>query len=229
MRALSKARLGLGTIFGRTAKNIAGRLGFRARLLALLVLAVPALATADVRTLVFFGDSLTAGLGVDPDQAYPALIQRKIDAAHLAWRVVNAGLSGDTTAGGLRRLEWVLRQPMDLIVVELGANDGLRGLKPEVTRANLQLIIDRIRTLRPGTRIVLAGMQLPTNLGADYTGKFAAIYPDLAKRNDLPLIPFLLEGVGGHPELNQGDGMHPTPAGHERVADNVWKVLAPLL
>jgi len=229
MRALSKARLGLGTIFGRTAKNIAGRLGFRARLLALLVLAVPALATADVRTLVFFGDSLTAGLGVDPDQAYPALIQRKIDAAHLAWRVVNAGLSGDTTAGGLRRLEWVLRQPMDLIVVELGANDGLRGLKPEVTRANLQLIIDRIRTLRPGARIVLAGMQLPTNLGADYTGKFAAIYPDLAKRNDLPLIPFLLEGVGGHPELNQGDGMHPTPAGHERVADNVWKVLAPLL
>jgi acyl-CoA thioesterase-1 len=200
------------------------------RLLLLPFLALTALAgAAETRTVVFFGDSLTAGLGVDPDEAFPALIQRKIDEAGKPWRVVNAGLSGETTAGGLRRLDWILRQPVDLLVLELGANDGLRGLPPAATRTNLQAIIDHIRAHDPAIRIVLAGMRVPTNLGPDYTQAFAAIYPELAAANKLPLIPFLLEGVGGHPDLNQGDGMHPTPAGHAKVAENVWKVLAPLL
>ncbi|HVU16394.1 MAG TPA: arylesterase [Candidatus Didemnitutus sp.] len=199
------------------------------RVLLLFAVIFAAGHAAETRTLVFFGDSLTAGLGVDPDEAFPALIQKKIEAAGKSWRVVNAGLSGETTAGGLRRLDWILRQPVDLIVVELGANDGLRGLKPEVTRANLQAIIDRIRTHDPKIRIVLAGMRVPTNLGPEYTASFAAIFPELATANKITLIPFLLEGVGGHPELNQGDGMHPTPAGHAKVADNVWTVLAPLL
>jgi acyl-CoA thioesterase-1 len=200
------------------------------RLLLLPFLALTALAgAAETRTVVFFGDSLTAGLGVDPDEAFPALIQRKIDEAGKPWRAVNAGLSGETTAGGLRRLNWILRQPVDLLVLELGANDGLRGLPPATTRTNLQAIIDHIRAHDPAIRIVLAGMRVPTNLGPDYTQAFAAIYPELAAANKLPLIPFLLEGVGGHPDLNQGDGMHPTPAGHAKVAENVWKVLAPLL
>ena len=192
------------------------------------LLALPA-AAAEQRTLVFFGDSLTAGYGVDPDEAFPALIGKKIEEARLPWRVVNAGLSGDTTAGGVRRLEWVLRQPVDLIVLELGANDGLRGVKPDVTRENLQLMIDHIRTRYPKAVIVLAGMRVPTNLGPDYTAAFAALYPDLAAGNHLALIPFLLEGVGGRPELNQGDGMHPTAEGHAKVAETVWKVLLPLL
>lgn len=192
-------------------------------LVALAAAALPA------RTLVFFGDSLTAGYGVDPDEAFPALIERRIAAAGLDWRVVRAGLSGDTTAGGLRRIEWVLRQPVDMIVLELGANDGLRGLKTEVTRDNLQRTIDRIRARYPKAVIVLAGMRVPTNLGPDYTSAFAAIYPELAARNHLALIPFLLEGVGGHPDLNQGDGIHPTAEGHAKVADNVWKVIQPLL
>lgn len=198
-------------------------------LLLSCLLALPTAAAAERHTLVFFGDSLTAGYGVDPDEAYPALIQRKIDEAGRPWRVVNAGLSGETTAGGMRRLDWVLRQPVDLIVIELGANDGLRGLKPEVTRANLQSIIDRIRDRDPQAGIILAGMRIPTNLGPEYTGAFAAIYPELAGKNHVPLIPFLLEGVGGRPELNQGDGIHPTAEGHVRVAETVWKVLLPLL
>jgi acyl-CoA thioesterase-1 len=216
--------------FGRTAKSIAGRFAATIRLLLLpFLLLATTVRAAGIHTLVFFGDSLTAGLGVDPDEAYPALIQHKIDAAGKPWRVVNAGLSGETTAGGLRRLDWVLRQPVDMMVLELGANDGLRGIRPEVTRANLQAIIDRIHAHDARIRIVLAGMRVPTNLGPDFTAAFAAIYPGLAATNHLPLIPFLLEGVGGHPDLNQADGMHPTAAGHVKVAENVWKVLAPLL
>jgi acyl-CoA thioesterase-1 len=199
------------------------------RLFPLFCLLALTTGAAEPRTLVFFGDSLTAGYGVDPDAAFPALIQKKIDDAGRSWRVVNAGLSGETTAGGLRRLDWILRQPVDLIVIELGANDGLRGIKPEVTEANLQAIIDRIRARDPHAGIVLAGMRLPTNLGPEYTAAFAAIFPDLAVRNHVGLIPFLLEGVGGHPDLNQGDGMHPTAKGHEKVAETVWKVLLPLL
>jgi acyl-CoA thioesterase-1 len=185
---------------------------------------------ADTKTLVFFGDSLTAGYGLDdPDEAYPSLIQQKIDEARLPWHVVNAGLSGDTTAGGLRRLDWVLKQKTDLIVLALGANDGLRGVRADATAANLRAMIERIRSQRPGTIIVLAGMKIPTNLGPEYTKAFAEIYPALAREYKLSLIPFLLEGVGGHPELNQADGLHPTTEGQKIVAENVWAVLEPLL
>ncbi|HEY4248030.1 MAG TPA: arylesterase [Lacunisphaera sp.] len=187
---------------------------------------LPAAAT---KTVIFFGDSLTAGYGLDPDEAFPSLIQKKIDAAGIPAHVVNAGLSGETTAGGLRRLNWILRQKIDVFIIELGANDGLRGIAPEVTRTNLQTMIDRVRMKYPHAVIVLAGMQLPTNLGPEYTQKFAAIFPELAKSNHLTLIPFLLAGVGGVASLNQGDGMHPTAQGDQIVADNVWKALKPLL
>jgi len=184
---------------------------------------------AEPKTLLFIGDSLTAGYGLDPDEAYPALVQKKIEAAGLPWRVVNAGLSGDTTAGGLRRLDWILRQKVSLIVIELGANDGLRGIAPEVTQANLKKIIERIRRSVPEAAIVLAGMQVPANLGPEHTKQFAAIYPALAKECGVALIPFLLEGVGGHPELNQADGIHPTAEGQAILAANVWAVVGPLL
>ncbi|HTQ31269.1 MAG TPA: arylesterase [Opitutaceae bacterium] len=189
------------------------------------------LPAAETKTLVFFGDSLTAGYGLDDPaaQAFPALIQQKIDAAHLSWRVVNAGLSGETTAGGRRRVEWILRQRVDLFVLELGGNDGLRGISLADTRTNLQAIIDRVRARYPAAPIVLAGMQIPTNLGPDYIRDFRKIFPELAEKNHASLIPFLLAGVGGHPELNQADGIHPTAAGHAIVAETVWKILRPLL
>jgi acyl-CoA thioesterase-1 len=182
------------------------------------------------KTILFFGDSLTAGYGLDdPANAFPGVIQTKIAEAKLPYRVVNAGLSGETSAGGLRRVDWVLRQSVDIFVLELGGNDGLRGLSPGNTRDNLQGIIDRVQAKNPSAKIILAGMLMPPNLGADYTRAFAAIYPELAEKNKLPFIPFLLEGVGGHPELNQPDGIHPTPAGHLIVAQNVWKILQALL
>lgn len=184
---------------------------------------------AEPKTLLFIGDSLTAGYGLDPDEAYPALVQKKIEADGLPWRVVNAGLSGDTTAGGLRRLDWILRQKVSLIVIELGANDGLRGIAPEVTQENLKKIIERIRRSLPDAVIVLAGMQVPTNLGPEHTKKFAAIYPTIAKECGVELIPFLLAGVGGHPELNQADGIHPTAEGQAILAANVWATVEPLL
>jgi acyl-CoA thioesterase-1 len=182
-------------------------------------------------TVVFFGDSLTAGYGLaDPDtESYPARVQEKIDGAHLPWRVVNAGLSGETSAGGLRRVDWVLRQHPDVFVLALGANDGLRGTAPAVTESNLQGIIDHVRTRYPDTRIVIAGMRMPPSMGADFAAAYQAIFPDLAKKNGLVLIPFLLAGVAAVPDLNQGDGMHPTAAGARRVADGVWGVIAPLL
>ncbi len=183
------------------------------------------------RTIVFFGDSLTAGYGLDDpaEDAYPALIQKKIDAVNLPWRVVNAGLSGETTAGGRRRVDWILRQPMDIFVLALGGNDGLRGIEPAVSLENLQAIIDRVRAKNPAAKIVVAGMQMPPGMGEGYAQEFAAIYPALAEKNHAALVPFLLEGVGGHPDLNQSDGIHPTPAGHAIVAENVWEVLRRLL
>ncbi len=185
---------------------------------------------AAVKTILFFGDSLTAGYGLDdPALAFPGRIQEKITAEKLPWRVINAGLSGETTAGGLRRLDWIMRQPVHIFVLELGGNDGLRGLSPEVARANLQAIIDKVRAKNPATRIVIAGMEMPTSMGTDYTTAFRAIYPDLAKKNDATLIPFLLEGVGGDPKLNLPDGVHPTAEGHAIVAETVWKILRPLL
>jgi len=196
-----------------------------------LTLAAAGLGAGEPRTLVFFGDSLTAGYGLDDpaSEAYPALVQQKIDAAHLPWRVINAGLSGETTAGGLRRVEWTLRQPADVFVLALGANDGLRGIEPAVSRANLQGIINRVRARCPAAVIVLAGMQMPPTMGESYAREFAAIYSEVARENQLALIPFLLAGVGGQAELNQPDGLHPTARGHAVVAENVWTVLRPLL
>lgn len=216
----------------QSAKLFDGRLIRQAgRLLSTFVLALLATtaAPAATKTLLFYGDSLTAGYGLDPGEAYPALIQQKFDDAKLDWKVVNAGLSGETTAGGLRRLDWILRQSVDIFVIELGGNDGLRGLAPEITRRNLQTMIERIRAKNPHTVVVLAGMQVPTNMGQDYARAFAKIYPELAEKNHTALIPFLLAGVGGVPELNQADGIHPTAAGHRIVAETVWTVLQPLL
>ena len=181
------------------------------------------------RTVVILGDSLAAGYGVDSSEAFPALLQQKVVAAGLPFKVVSAGVSGDTTAGGLRRLDWVLKRPVDVLLIELGGNDGLRGLAPEATRTNLQQIIDKTRAQRPGARFIIAGMQLPPNLGEDYIRKFERIFPDVAKANGAALIPQLLAGVGGDPKLNLPDRIHPTPAGHKLVAETVWKVLRPVL
>jgi acyl-CoA thioesterase-1 len=186
-------------------------------------------AAADRPTIVFLGTSLTAGLGVDPEEAYPALIQSKLDSAGLAYRAVNAGVSGESSAGALRRLDWLLSAPPTILVLETGANDGLRGQDVDSLRANLQAMVDRTRELAPRTTIILVGMEALPNLGRDYTRRFRAIYPDLARRNHLTLIPFLLAGVAGVDSLNQADGMHPTARGQEIVADNVWKVLRPML
>jgi len=183
----------------------------------------------DSRVILFFGDSLTAGFGVSSDEAFPALIQKKIQAAGWNMKVINAGLSGETTAGGVRRIEWVLNRKIDVLVLALGGNDGLRGIPLEATRQNLQEIIDRARGQCPQLKIVVAGMRMPSNLGPAYTASFQAIFPAIAKKNGAILIPFLLEGVGGRPELNQADGIHPTPEGHRIIARNVWKVLEPLL
>jgi acyl-CoA thioesterase-1 len=181
------------------------------------------------RTVLFLGDSITAGFGLDPAQAFPALIQKKIDARRWNFQVVNAGQSGDTSAGGLSRLDWLLKNRVDVLVLELGANDGLRGLPVETTRKNLQAIIERTKRKYPEVKIILAGMMVPLNMGGDYGRKFEAIFADLAKKNKVPLIPFILEGVGGVRELNLADGIHPTAKGQEIVAANVWKVLEPVL
>ena len=181
------------------------------------------------KTLVFLGDSLTAGLGVQASEAFPALVAEKIRAAGLPVEVQNAGLSGDTSAGGLRRIDWVLQRPVDLLVIELGANDGLRGQDLKSMKANLQSIIEKTKAKNPEVKIVLAGMQVPPNMGADYANGFAKVYSELAKENNATLIPFLLEGVGGVRELNQGDQIHPSPAGHRVIADLVWKTLEPML
>jgi acyl-CoA thioesterase-1 len=191
------------------------------------------LADASIRqhTVLFFGDSLTAGYGLaDPDtESYPAQVQKLIDAERLPWHVVNAGLSGETSAGGLRRIDWVLNQKPDVFVLELGANDGLRGTATDVTSVNLQGIVDHVRARYPDTTIVLAGMRMPPSMGQDYTEAFHALFPALAKKNGLTLIPFLLDKVAANPDLNQGDGIHPTAAGAKIVADGVWAVLRPIL
>lgn len=191
--------------------------------------AATAAAPAASPTIVFLGTSLTAGLGLDPDAAYPALIQRKIDSAGLKYTVINAGVSGESSAGALRRIDWILRQPPAYLIIETGANDGLRGQDPDSLKANIQGMIDRVRQASPSTRILLAGMEALPNLGADYTRRFRGLYPALAKSNGLPLIPFLLDQVAGVDSLNQQDGIHPTEAGARIVADNVWRVLRPEL
>ncbi len=187
--------------------------------------AVDSSVSAETPTIVFLGTSLTAGLGLDPDSAYPAIIQRKLDSAGRHFTVVNAGVSGESSAGALGRINWVLRGKPALLVLETGANDGLRGQDPDSLRGNIQQVIDRIRAQSPDTRIILAGMEALPNLGAEYTRRFHAIYPDLARSNRLPLIPFLLAGVAGVDSLNQQDGIHPNDVGERIVAENVWRVL----
>ena len=191
--------------------------------------AARAAAADSTPVVLIFGTSLTAGLGLDPDEAYPAVIQRKIDSAGLGYRVVNGGVSGETSAAGLRRIAWLLQQPVRVLVLELGANDALRGQDVAAAKANLQAIIDRTRARYPDVRVVVAGMEAPPNLGRRYTREFRDLFVTLARDNRAVLIPFLLEGVGGVAELNQSDGIHPTAEGARVVANNVWRVLAPVL
>lgn len=188
-----------------------------------------AAAARGAHTVLFVGTSLTAGLGLDPDSAYPALIQRKIDSAGLPFRVVNAGVSGETSAGALRRMDWLLRQPFDVMVLETGANDGLRGTPVSETRRNIQAIIDTVRRHRPNTRIVLVQMEALPNFGQRYTQAFHQTYPLLARENGVVLLPFLLDGVAGRAGLNQGDGVHPNNEGERIVAENVWRGLEGVL
>ena len=183
----------------------------------------------DRPVVLFVGTSLTAGYGLDPDEAFPALIQRKIDAAGLRYRVVNAGVSGETSAGARRRIGWLMRQRVAVLVLETGANDGLRGQDPEETRRNIQAVFDEARKQRPPPRLVLVAMEALPNYGEEYRRRFRAIYPDVAKESGATLVPFLLDGVAGDPRLNQADGIHPTAEGDARVARNVWRVLRPLL
>jgi acyl-CoA thioesterase-1 len=175
------------------------------------------------------GTSLTAGLGLDQEDAYPALLQQKVDSVGLQYEIVNAGLSGETSAGALRRVDWLLRGPADVVIIETGANDGLRGLNVDSTRANLRAIIAKVKTARPAARILLAQMEAPPNLGAKYTNAFRAMYQDVARETGVSVLPFLLEGVAGVSRLNQGDGIHPNEEGEQIVANNVWKGLEPVL
>jgi acyl-CoA thioesterase-1 len=181
------------------------------------------------KVVLFLGTSLTAGYGLGAEFAYPAIIQQKIDSAGLPFRVVNAGLAGETSAGGLRRLEWSLQQPIDVLVLELGANDGLRGLPVDAMRANLDSILSRTRARFPDAALFIAGMEAPPNLGPSYTRAFRETYRELAEKYDAALLPFLLDGVGGRTELNQADGIHPSADGQKLLAANVWTVLEPLL
>lgn len=175
------------------------------------------------KTIIFFGNSLTAGYGLEPSEAFPALIQNKLDSLNLNYKVVNAGVSGETTSGGNSRVDWILRQPIDVFVLELGANDGLRGIPLKETKNNLQSMINKVTIAYPNAKIILAGMQIPPNMGMQYTTEFRNIYPELAKKNNITLIPFILEGVGGEAKLNQEDGIHPTAEGHKVIAENLWK------
>jgi acyl-CoA thioesterase-1 len=177
--------------------------------------------------IVCLGDSITAGYGLREDQGYPALLQARIKALGLPHRVVNAGVSGDTSAGGLARMDWLLKQRIDVLFVALGGNDGLRGLGPEQMQANLSAIVEKGHAA--GAQVVLAGMRMPTNYGADYRREFEAVYPAVAKRYGVPLLPFLLEGVALNPQMNQQDGIHPTAEGAKLVEANVWKALAPAI
>jgi acyl-CoA thioesterase-1 len=184
----------------------------------------------DTKRILFFGDSLTAGYGLeDINDAFPALIQSKVDSLSLRYTVINSGVSGETSAGGKSRINWVLNQKVDVFVLELGANDGLRGVPLKETRENLQAIIDAVLKKSPTTKIILAGMQLPPNMGIDYVTEFKTIFPQLAKKNNVNLIPFLLKDVGGIPDLNQADGIHPTVQGQKILANNVWAILGPII
>ena len=179
--------------------------------------------------VVFLGNSLTSGYGLSIKEAYPALLQARVDSLQWPVTMVNAGVSGDTSSGGLRRLGWQLRNPPDVLVVALGGNDGLRGILPALTKSNLIQIVTQTRKTNPAATIIIAGMQMPPNLGAQFQEEFSAVFPAVAEETDTALIPFLLEGVGGIATLNQSDGIHPTAAGQRIIADNVWEILAPAL
>lgn len=181
------------------------------------------------KTIIFFGNSITAGYGLDLSEAFPARIQEKIDSMNVPYKVVNAGVSGETSSGGRSRIDWILKQQVDIFVLELGGNDGLRGIPISETKKNLQTIIDKVKAKNPAAKIIIAGMQIPPNMGKKYTSAFRSMYPDLAKQNNISLVPFILEGVGGKAELNLEDGIHPTAEGHRILANNVWSVLQDLL
>ena len=183
----------------------------------------------DIKTIVFFGNSLTAGYGVEQSEAFPAIIQGKIDSLKLPYKIVNAGLSGETTSGGKNRIGWILKNRCDIFVLELGANDGLRGIPVSETTQNLQEIVDQVVAKNPQVKLLLAGMQVPPNMGGKYASDFNDLFPSLAKKNNMALVPFLLEGVAGNSDLNQSDGIHPTVKGHKILADNVWKIIQPVL
>ncbi|MFV1885376.1 MAG: arylesterase [Balneola sp.] len=199
------------------------------RLLFFLLLFSAGLTAQEKKTILIFGDSIAAGYGVEPDQAFPAVIQDKIDSLGLNYTVINGGLSGETSAGGLRRINWVLQRQVDIMVLELGGNDGLRGIDLSSTKENLQQIINRALAKNPDMEILIAGMQVPPNLGIEYTREFQSLYPDLAKENNLVLIPLILDKVGGRDEFMQPDQIHPNVAGHKVVANTVWETLFPAL
>ena len=186
------------------------------------------IASVPKKTIVFFGNSLTAGYGLSPEQAFTSLIQKRIDSLNLPYNVVNAGVSGETSSGGKTRIDWILQQQVDIFVLELGANDGLRGIPLYETRKNLQDIIDSVKAKHPQAKLLFAGMQIPPNMGQTYATEFRDMFRELATKNSMALIPFLLEGVG-EPELNQADGIHPNEKGSKIVAENVWKELQKLL
>lgn len=194
-----------------------------------LIIALLFFVQTQPKVILFFGDSLTAGYGLSPEEAFPALSGKELTKGGKDVKIVNAGLSGETSAGGLTRIDWVLRQPVAVFVLELGANDGLRGLPIEQTKKNLQAIIDKVKAKNPNVKIVIAGMMVPPNMGNAYTTEFTAIFPELAKKNKATLMPFLLEGVAGNEKLNQADGIHPNVDGHKIVATNMTKILIPLL
>ncbi len=186
-------------------------------------------AASSPKVILFYGDSLTAGYGLSPEEAFPALVEKRLNKSEKKVKVVNAGLSGETSAGGLSRIDWILRQPVDIFVLELGANDGLRGLPVEQTRRNLQGIIDKVKGKYPNCKIVMAGMMVPPNMGPEYTDDFKRVYPELASKNKALLIPFILDGVGGIEKLNQADGIHPNVEGHQIIAGKIAPVFEKLL
>ncbi|CAD5247982.1 MULTISPECIES: arylesterase [unclassified Imperialibacter] len=181
------------------------------------------------KVILFYGNSITAGYGLDISEAFPAIIQERLDSLGYDYNVINAGLSGETSAGGLSRIDWVLKTPVDIFALELGGNDGLRGISLDETEKNLSEIIEKVKQSNPQVKIIVAGMQIPPNMGQEYTDRFRGIFPALAEKHNTALIPFILEGVGGIPELNLPDGIHPTPEGHKMLADNVWAVLEPII
>lgn len=193
------------------------------------VQATPVVKETKTKNIVFFGNSLAAGYGVNPEECFASLIEKRIDSLGLAYKVINAGLSGETTAAGESRIDWILRQPVDIFILELGGNDALRGIKPESSKKNLQSIIDKTKAKYPEVKIIIAGMLAPPNMGKDFTDKFKNMFLEIAKKNKALLIPFLLEGVAADPSLNQADGIHPNPQGHKIVAENVWEVLKEIL